>query len=405
MLSISKICCEIETEGDVIRYGQKIGAIGDDVRQYNLTDIPKKASERRPVVVWNVTRSCNLSCIHCYSNSENKIYQGELTTNESKSLIDDLSSFKIPALLLSGGEPLLRKDIFELIDYAKRIGLRITLSTNGTLITEAIAQQIKSASVDYVGISLDGIGEVNDRFRGIAGAFKRAISGFRNCISVGQKVGLRMTLTCHNYKDLHSIFDLIERENINRACFYHLVYAGRGSQIIKDDITHQEKRQALDIIIERTIDFHKRGLKKDILTVDNPVDGVYLYLKLRESNLKKAEYAFNLLEWNGGGLNGSGVGIGCVDAVGDVHPDQFWTHYKFGNIRQRRFSEIWMDISDPLMAGLKNRRKMIKGRCAECKWFSLCGGGLRVRADVLYGDLWAPDPACYLTDKEIGGFI
>lgn len=399
MISISKICCGTQTEGDNLRYGDKTNTsqnIYSHGNSYNFLT----AQERRPVVVWNITRKCNLSCIHCYTDSENKNYEGELTFDDGKNIIDDLSSFKIPALLISGGEPLMRNDVFDLISYGNAKGLRITLSTNGTLITKEIAQKIKDVGVRYVGISLDGIGDLNDFFRGIKGAYNKALQGIRNCLSIGQKVGLRLTLTKHNLDDLNNIFDFIERENIERVCFYHLVYSGRASKIYLDDLSHEETRQAIDLVIQRTIDLHNRGFRKDILTVDNHVDGVYLYLKLKEIAPQRAEKIYQLLKWNGGGLNSSGVGIGCIDYFGNVHPDQFWQHYSFGNVKERPFSDIWQDTSDELMLGLKNRKGKIKGRCAKCHWFDICGGSLRVRADLVLKDSWEMDPACYLTDKE-----
>lgn len=403
MIDITKLWCGVDTTGDPLRYGHKRGERHGDPHPTETKDhtVPRSARERRPVTVWNVTRRCNLACVHCYTDSHNINYAGELTTEEAKTMIRDLSKFGIPALLLSGGEPLIRKDIFDIAAFANDLGLRLTLSTNGTLIDLKMAKRIKQTGFSYVGISLDGVGETNDRFRGVKGAFDLAVRGFRNCMEVGQKVGLRLTLTRRNFHDLHAIFDFIEKEGIQRACFYHLVYSGRGSDMEKDDLTHEEKRKAMDIILERTEDFIKRGIKKDILTVDNHVDGVYLYLKLKEKDPVRAEEVYRFLEWNGGGANSSGVGIGCIDYLGNVHPDQFWLHYTLGNVRERPFSEIWMDTSDPLMAGLKNRIPLLKGRCARCRWIKLCGGSFRVRAERVYGDPWQQDPACYLTDEEI----
>jgi len=401
MISVSKLYGGGTAESDGLRYGH--GGQGPVVSA-GAPPSSKTAAERRPVAVWNVTRTCNLRCIHCYTDSEARKYTGELTTDEGKGLIRDLAEFQIPALLFSGGEPLARPDLFDLVSFARSLGIRPTLSTNGTLITDETARKVKEAGFTYVGISLDGIGEINDRFRGVDGAFDRAVRGFKACVGVGQRVGLRLTLTRHNFKNLHGIFDFIEREQIDRACFYHLVYSGRGGQIAEDDLSREETRLAIDIILERTEDFHRRGLNKEILTVDNHVDGIYLYLKLREKDPARAEQVFKLLTWNGGGMYSSGVGIADIDFQGNVHADQFWMHYSFGNVRQRPFSQIWVDTSDPLMAGLKNRRAKIKGRCAPdiCKWFDACGGALRVRADLVYNDPWAPEPACYLTDEEIG---
>ncbi|MEW5807717.1 MAG: radical SAM protein [Acidobacteriota bacterium] len=399
MIGITKLYCGESAGGDVLRYGDSEEAAK---RLADSHTLPESAGKRKPVVVWNITRRCNLRCIHCYTDSENISYSGELNTEEARALIDDLAQFSIPALLFSGGEPLMRKDLFDLVKYARSSGIRPVLSTNGTLIDERVAEKLKDSGFIYVGISLDGIEMANDRFRGVEGAFSKAVRGFRNCVNIGQKVGLRLTLTRQNFCDLNGIFDFIEEENINRACFYHLVYSGRGTSMLEDDLTHGQSREAMDIIIERTADFCRRGLNREILTVDNHCDGVYLYFKLREEDPERAEKVMKLLKWNGGGTYSSGVGIGCIDFLGNVHPDQFWMSYTLGNVRDRKFSEIWMDVGDPLMAGLKNRKGILKGRCGKCIWKDACGGSMRARAYAIYKDPWMEDPACYLTDEEIG---
>lgn len=392
MIGITKLLCGTVTPGDPLRYGRESERLPAHLLQFSR--------DKRPVVVWNVTRRCNLACVHCYSDSANQAYPGELATAEAENFIRDLGEFKVPVLLFSGGEPLLRKDLYLLAAEAARVGIRPVISTNGTLITKEMAQKIKESGFGYVGVSLDGIGKNNDRFRGKEGAFAAALKGIRELVAVGQRVGLRFTVTRWNYRDVPAIFDLVEAEGIDRVCFYHLVYTGRGSSITRDDLSHEETRELMDLIMARTCDFHKRGLTKDILTVDNHADGVYLYLKLKEEDPKRAEEVLELLRWNGG--NSSGVGIGCVDNLGEVHADQFWGHYSFGSIRKRKFGEIWSDTTDPLMAGLKNRRPLLKGRCGACSYLDICGGNFRVRAEAVFGDLWAPDPACYLTDSEIG---
>lgn len=392
MIGITKLYCGTATPGDALRYGRESGKMPAHLLQYS--------SDKKPVVVWNMSRRCNLKCVHCYSNSENRDYDGELSTEEAKRMIADLGEFGVPVLLFSGGEPLMREDLFELAELAVKLGIRPVISTNGTLITPKVAQKIKETGFGYVGISLDGIGEINDRFRGVAGAFDAAMRGFRACVDAGQKVGLRLTMTRRNYNDLNSIFDFIEEERIPRACFYHLAYTGRGSEMVKDDLTHEESRKALNLIMDRTMDFHRRGLEKDILTVDNHCDGPYLYMRMQKEKSNRLDEVMQLLKWNGG--NQSGVGIGCIDNTGNVHPDQFWQDYTFGNIRNRKFSEIWTDTSDPIMAGLKNRKPLLKGRCAEqnCKWIDICNGNFRSRAIAVHNDVWAEDPACYLTDEE-----
>lgn len=386
MVNITKLYCGERQPADNLRYGHGQGA-------------PKSASERKPIVVWNVTRTCNLRCVHCYSDSFAQRYPGELTIEQATGVIDDLAAFGVSALLFSGGEPLTRPDLFDLMQYATQKGLRVTLSTNGTLIHEPIARKLHAIGLCYVGISLDGIGETNDLFRGKKGAFDDAVRGIRNCMAAGQKVGLRMTLTRRNCMDLHDIFDFIEAEGIQRACFYHLVYAGRGNRA--DELSPAEVRRAMDIILERTLVFHEKGIRREILTVDNHVDNAYIYLKLRERQPARAEEVYKLMKWNGGGANSSGIGIGNIDTQGNVHPDQFWQSATLGNVRQRPFSEIWSDNSIPLLAGLRNRLPLLKGRCATCRFKEICGGSFRVRAFQVHGDPWAADPACYLSDNEI----
>lgn len=267
-------------------------------------------------------------------------------------------------------------------------------------LTEDVAASLKKLGLTYVGISLDGIGETNDLFRGRKGAFDAAVRGFRNCHAAAQKVGLRLTLTRRNCMDLHDIFDFIETEGIQRACFYHLVYSGRGNTA--DELKPAEVRRAMDIILQRTQVFHERGLRKEILTVDNHADNAYVYLRLREFNPERAGQVYQWMKWNGGGANSSGIGISNIDTQGNVHPDQFWQGATLGNVKQRKFSEIWSDNSIPLLAQLRNRLPLLKGRCGSCGFKEICGGSFRVRAWQVHGDPWASDPACYLSDQEIG---
>jgi radical SAM protein with 4Fe4S-binding SPASM domain len=384
MISISRLLCDAAGSGDSLRYGSEHQAVG----------------KQRPIVVWNCTRKCNLHCVHCYSSAGDKDPAEILTTKQAKSFLRDLADFGVPVILFSGGEPLLRQDIFELAHFARELGIGTALSTNGTLITEAETQKIKNAGFAEVGISLDGIGAKNDRFRGKKGAYEAALQGIRNSISLGLRVSLRLTITLSNYMEIPAVFDLMEKERVERICFYHLAYVGRASGLAKEDISRSQTRAVVDLICDRTVDLYQRGLSKEVLTVDNHADGVYLYLKLKKQDPDRAEKVLTLLRANGG--NNSGIRIGAVDELGNVHADQFWQHYSFGNVRHRKFGDIWLDTSDPLMHGLKNRRGLLKGRCAKCRYIELCNGNLRVRAEAVFGDVWAEDPACYLTDDEIG---
>lgn len=388
MIDLTRLYCGEINTSEQIRY---------DWRSQDK-DLLQVALKRKPVVVWNLTRTCNLKCLHCYADSEAKMYPGELTTGEALKVIDDLSEFKIAALLLSGGEPLLRRDIFELAHHANAKDLRTTLSTNGTLITLEMAQKIKQTGFTYVGISLDGIGPSHDHFRGVPGAFNKTLQGIRNLKEVGQKVGLRLTMTRHTIKSLSSIFDLMIKENIDRACFYHLVFTGRGRFLKEDALSNTEVREAVQLILDWTKSLTASGHHKEILTVGNPVDGVHIYLKLLEEKQEaKAANTLDLLNRNGGGLFGSGVGLGCIDFFGNVHPDQFWMDESLGNVKERPFSQIWQDLGNPLMKGLKNRIPNLNQRCKTCQWIQQCGGGLRTRAHLAYNDPWAEDPGCYLS--------
>ncbi|MFP3981393.1 MAG: 12,18-didecarboxysiroheme deacetylase [Desulfobacterales bacterium] len=392
MIGISKLYCGTVEPSDTLRYGRQSKEMPSHLLQFS--------ADKRPVVVWNITQRCNLRCIHCYAHAKAGLQENELSTAEGKALIDDLADMGAPVLLLSGGEPLMRPDLPELAEYAVNRGMRAVISTNGTLIDRDTARVLKDIGLSYVGISLDGNRQVNDRFRGMEGAFDQAMKGIENCRAAGIKVGLRFTINRFNVDEIPGLFDLLEEMEVPRICFYHLVYAGRGSNLVNDDVSHEETRQILDLIMERTRDLHDRGEPKEVLTVDNHADGPYIYLRLLQENPERAAEVLELLEMNEG--NNSGRGIGCVSWDGEVHADQFWRHHSFGNVRQRPFSEIWTDTSaDPLLARLKEKKKHVKGRCAKCRWLDICGGNFRVRAEAVTGDVWAPDPACYLTDKEI----
>lgn len=394
MIGISKLYCGAVEASDPLRYGRESKKLPSHLLQFS--------KDKKPVVVWNMTKRCNLKCVHCYARAKGEDFHGnELTTEEGKRLIDDLAAFGSPVMLFSGGEPVLRDDLPELIAYAVTKGMRAVISTNGTLITEEKARVFAKYSLSYIGVSLDGIGDVNDAFRGVKGAYEKAVTGIRNAKQAGIKVGLRFTINKRNYEEIPKVFDLIEKEGIERVCFYHLVYAGRGSKLVDEDLSHSEARKTVDYIIDRTRIFFDKDKPIEVLTVDNHADGPYVYMRLLKENPRRAAEVYELLTMNEG--NASGVGIGCVDEEGNVHADQFWRHYSFGNVRERPFSEIWTDTSNDLMARLKEKKRFVKGRCATCTWLSICGGNFRVRAEAKAGDIWAEDPQCYLTDEEIRG--
>ncbi|MBI2911642.1 MAG: radical SAM protein [Chloroflexi bacterium] len=386
MLGVSRLLGGAPSQADHLRYGPAV----------NGTD-----GVTRPVVVWTTSRRCNLHCIHCYSDSRDREYPEELSYEEARALLKDLASFGVPALLLSGGEPLMRPDLLDLAGFGRDLGLRLTLSTNGTMITRETAQAIKDAGFTYVGISLDGIGAEHDRFRGTRGAFEATLAGIRHCRAVEQRVGLRLTLTNRTVGQLAALFELAEREGIQRICFYHLVPSGRGRRISNASLAPEAARMAVGHIFAQALDYARRGLDIEILTVDNHADAPFLTL-WAESRLDRehAEQTTRLLARNGG--NRSGSAIAHVDNLGNVHPDQFSWSVRLGSVRQRPFSDIWADESQPMLAALRQRQPLLPERCRQCRFLGMCNGNLRARALSYTGDLWGFDPGCYLTDKEIG---
>lgn len=391
MIGISKLYCGAVEPSDALRYGRHSSKLPSHLLQFS--------KDKKPVVVWNTTQACNLRCVHCYAHAKAAGGPDELTTEQGMALIDDLADFGAPVMLFSGGEPLVRPDLTRLIKHAVGRGMRAVISTNGTLITPDKAVELKDLGLSYVGISLDGLEAVNDRFRGVDGAFRKAVAGIKNCRRAGLKVGLRFTINKRNASEIPAIFDLLEELDVPRICFYHLVYSGRGSALINEDLDHEETRRVVDLIIDRTKDLHDRGKPVEVLTVDNHADGPYLYLRMKNEDPKRAAEVYELLQMNEG--NSSGRGIGCVSWDGRVHADQFWRNHTFGNVLERPFSEIWMDPEIELLAGLKEKTKHVKGRCRNCRWLTICAGNFRSRAEAATGDPWEADPACYLTDEEI----
>ena len=399
MINITRLRTGADQPADHLRYG---------IRSAAAPCAPASSRTRKPIVVWNITRTCNLRCVHCYADSHAQQYPGELTREQCFEVIDDLAAYPVSALLLSGGEPLLHPHLADILEHATRQGIKVTISTNGTRITPEWAARFKEWGVAYVGISLDGIGSVHDSFRGVPGAFQAAINGFRCCESVGQKTGLRLTLTRNNVQSMQDILHFIEEENIPRVCFYHLVPTGRGVDVAA--LKPEEARAAMDALIDRADAWQAAGSKRELLTVTQPADGIYLLLRQLREGSPLAEQTYRLLSWNGGGANSSGRGIANIDTQGFIHPDQFWQSVTLGNVKQQRFSAVWEAAAEPSATRLQElrgsddpleRQKKLSGRCARCKHFALCGGGYRTRAAIANGHWYGSDPGCYLTEDEI----
>ncbi|MCU7816459.1 MAG: heme d1 biosynthesis radical SAM protein NirJ [Candidatus Thiodiazotropha sp. (ex Rostrolucina anterorostrata)] len=373
-------------------------------RYLNALDKPASSTSRPmkptgPVVIWNLVRRCNLTCRHCYATSADKDFPGELDTPQVYTVMDDLKAYGVPVLILSGGEPLMRPDIFEISRRAKAEGFYVGLSSNGTLITEETIGDIAEVGYDYVGISIDGMRETHDRFRRKQGAFDASLHGIRLCREAGLKVGLRFTLTQENAAELPDLLQLMDAEGVDKFYLSHLNYAGRGYKNRKDDVHHRLTRDAMDLLFSTCWEDVQQGRHREFVTGNNDADGAYMLL-WAEKHLPQHYQRLNqmLNRWGG---NASGVNIANIDNEGRVHPDTMWWDYTLGSVKERPFSEIWQDTSNPLMAGLKQTQRPLEGRCASCVHRPICGGNSRTRAWRLTGNPWAEDPGCYLTDEEI----
>jgi heme d1 biosynthesis radical SAM protein NirJ len=352
-----------------------------------------------PVVIWNLIRRCNLTCKHCYTTSTDINFPNELSTEEIYAVMDDLKAFKVPVLILSGGEPLLHPDIFKISRRAKDMGFYVALSTNGTKISADNIDEIADINYQYIGVSLDGIKDTHDQFRRVKGSFDQALHGIHLCLEKGIKVGLRFTLTQDNHQDFPALLQLMDDNNIDKFYLSHLNYGGRGNKNRKDDAHFAMTRTAMDLMFETSYNWLNEGKDREFVTGNNDADAVYFLHWVARHFPDKVEHIKAKLEQWGG--NASGVNVANIDNLGNVHPDTFWWHYELGNVKERPFSEIWMDTSDPLMAGLKQQPRPLEGRCARCRYQTICNGNTRVRAEQTTGNFWAEDPGCYLTDAEI----
>jgi radical SAM protein with 4Fe4S-binding SPASM domain len=380
MINISKLYCGIAGESDHLRY--------------------ERGNNFGPIVVYNCTSRCNLKCRHCYNCSGSAAVDGELTTEQAKKFIADIKKVNAPVILFSGGEPLLREDLFELINTASSIGIRTVISTNGTLINKEIAKKIRAAGVSYAGISLDGIEPFHDEFRGMNGAFKKTLEGISCCINEGIKTGLRFTITKGNFSQIDAVFKIAADAGIKRICFYHLIRTGRAAESDNYTLTSGQTRDVMEQILAKTSEYVSKKLVDEVLSVGNHADGPFILLKLAKESEENFQKAKELLEINKG--NRIGEKIACVRWDGTVHADQFWLNYCLGNVKDKSFDEIWLNSNDGVLQMLRNKDKYCDKRCGLCKWFSLCKGNFRFLGNNSGSENWLNEPPCYLRDSEIG---
>jgi radical SAM protein with 4Fe4S-binding SPASM domain len=379
MINISKLYCDKSGASDELRY-------------------PPQRS-LKPIVVFNCTARCNLRCVHCYSDSDCAAGAKELTTPQAENFIRQVAEYACPVLLFSGGEPLLRDDIFELMTFARKLNLRIALSTNGTLMTKDIAKRLYDIGLSYAGISLDGPKDIHDRFRGEVGCFDMTMKGIETCLLAGLRTGIRCTMSRQNIESVGDIFDIAEQNGVRRICFYHLIRTGRAAADDVHPAAPHQIRDALDEIISRTAESVYRHCTEEVLSVGNHADGPYLLLRMHREHHHQYDAAKELLLRAGG--NRTGQNIAAVSWDGSVHPDQFWRNYVLGNILDKPFGQIWDNEADPVLKILRDKDTYRTPRCARCKWFALCKGNFRCSCGT--GDLssWFNEPACCLTDDDI----
>lgn len=381
MLSITNLLCGHHAGNEALRYGHS-----------------SEKGAPRPVVVWAITKACNLRCVHCYASAEASAAPGELDHQEGRLLLDDLRGFGVPAVLFSGGEPLARPDALELMAYARSIGLNATLSTNGTLIDDAMADALARIDLRYAGISIDGARARHDQLRGQPGAYDASIAAIRRCRERGIRTGVRFTVHALNQIDLEDVIGMCAREGVNRLCIYHLAYAGRGGRMQRVDLSPDQTRRVVDRICASALELHRDGSDLEVLTVGNHADAAYLLTRLAASDTTRESAAHAKLAGSGG--NRSGCNIASIDPLGNVHYDQFSWHYDCGNVRDQPFSRIWSQARDPRLAVLRDRATHLPERCRSCRFLDVCNGNLRTRAEAATGNWLGEDPACYLTATE-----
>jgi len=389
LIGFTKLLCGTATVSRALRDA------ADGTRSAQLLQF---TTAEHPLVVWNMTTRCNLRCVHCYNRSGESDAETGLTTTEAEALIDDLAAMAVPVLLFSGGEPVLRPDLYHLAEYAAAHNLRPVLSTNGTLITAEVAADLARSKFQYVGVSIDGLASVHDAFRGREGASDDAWQGIRTAQAAGLRTGVRFTITRDNAADLPGVLERAVEERVDRFCLYHLVYSGRGSGLAERDLSPEVRRETITWLMQQTEELHRQDKPIEILTTDNHADGVLLHQAIAHRDPDRASEVLELLGMHGG--CSAGRKFANVDAAGDVHACQFWGHESLGNVRERPFSHIWSDLTNPLVADLRRSQELLTGRCGACRYKIYCGG-CRIRAEAVHGNRWAPDPACYLTDEEV----
>ena len=349
------------------------------------------------LVVWDITKACNLKCRHCYSSSGTKS-PNELNTREVKKIIDDLDRMGVVALAFSGGEPLMRKDFFEIASYTARKNIYVAVASNGTLITESIAKKLKHAGVRYVEVSLDGIRpETHDRFRGVKGAWEKTVNGIKNCQGQGLMTAIATTATRSNYDEIENIIDFAEKLGVDRFIEFNFIPTGRGRFAAAEDLTPEQREKMLRMLYRRSktsnIEIFSTAPQYARLAVESIINhtGEEISFTFYGGHMKGK--TLELAEF----ISGCGAGrLYCaISSSGKVRPCVFMP-IVVGDLKKDRFSDIWKNA--PVFRSLRTR-KDAKGRCASCTYRYVCGG-CRSRAYGYYGDIYEVDPGCIYNKEE-----
>ncbi len=364
-------------------------------RLSNLLKSTLEGKEQRSlngsILIWNFTNRCNLSCLHCYSKSGLE-ESDTLSTEKILQTIPKLKKAGIRFVIFSGGEPLTRKDIFEIAKAFKQEGIFTYLSTNGLYINPGNVKKIID-TFSYIGISIDGTPEVHDRFRGLTGSYEKSMKSIDLIHDNGGKVGIRFTITKETIDSLSHIFQVSEEKGIDKIYISHLVYSGRGLDNLKMDLTKEQRKIVVEYIINKAFEYYEKGLDIDIVSGNMEMDSIFFLNKFTKkyphfSHILKEK----LKKWGG---NSAGRNLVNINSEGDVKPDPFFP-IKIGNIFEKPFDEIWLDEKNELLEKLRKRPREIGGKCKECEYIEICNGGSRPRAWAIYGDIWAEDPSCYI---------
>ncbi len=373
---------------------------------FRLSNLLKSVVEEKPsrvldgsIAIWNFTNRCNLSCLHCYSKADLDAVD-TLTTEDIMQTLPKLKANGVKFLIFSGGEPLTRKDLFDIAARCRELGIVTYLSTNGLYVKSSNAEKILD-TFDYIGISIDGSPDVHDKFRGLKGSFNESMKAVDLLNSYGRKkVGIRFTITKDTYDDLRFIFELAEEHNIPKIYISHLVYSGRGLENLEMDLSKEQRIGAVEYILDKAFEYYETGRDIEIVTGNMEMDAILFYDRFSERYPEYADEMLSRLEAWGG--NSAGRKLLNIDSEGFVKPDPFFP-VKIGNILHQDFSDIWTNEPTELLRKLRVHPRELGGKCEGCIYLPICNGGSRSRAYAIYGDMWAEDPSCYLSAENTKG--